>query len=176
VIIASALLGVMALGCAIRQPMKSIALARSRSSRFFEQQAGRTFNSSPKLVLASFYLRNSSGSLAKLAAMRRAWSLLSSLPGLNYQNPQGRGTDELRHPGQRGFSLYALKRLESRLRTSSAGYRARMLAPQQRGKDIVGMLVVRRTDAVFADDRCCHCGSLLVSAGSLPSVPFDQQH
>jgi hypothetical protein len=26
--------------------------------------------------------------------MRRAWSLLSSLPGLNYQNPQGRGTDE----------------------------------------------------------------------------------
>jgi hypothetical protein len=65
-----------AIPCAIRQPMKSIALARSRSSRFFEQQAGRTFNSSPKLT--SFYLRNSSGSLAKFTAMRRASSLVSS--------------------------------------------------------------------------------------------------
>jgi hypothetical protein len=46
-----------AIPCAIRQPMKSIALARSRSSRFFEQQAGKTFNSSPTLFKTLFECR-----------------------------------------------------------------------------------------------------------------------
>ena len=48
--------------CAIRQPMESIALARSPSSRFFEQQVGRIIN--PALKLKPLYVRNSSGSFA----------------------------------------------------------------------------------------------------------------
>jgi hypothetical protein len=48
--------------CAIRQPMENIALARSPSSRFFEQQVGRIIN--PALKLKPLYVRNSSGSFA----------------------------------------------------------------------------------------------------------------
>jgi hypothetical protein len=48
--------------CAIRQPMENIALARSPSSRFFEQQVGRIIN--PALKLKPLYVPNSSGSFA----------------------------------------------------------------------------------------------------------------